>query len=55
MKAGISHYPPICVDCGKPIEVASKDNQTNRCPEYYAVYRKNRKLETQRLRRKSLK
>lgn len=30
----------FCVDCGKPIEVASKDNQTNRCPECYEIYRK---------------
>lgn len=40
-----------CVDCGKTFEVSAKDNKTNRCPECYDTYRKNRKLETQRMRR----
>lgn len=30
----------FCIDCGDPIEVASKDNQTNRCYKCYEVYRK---------------
>lgn len=42
----------ICVDCGKVVEVSAKDNKTSRCPECYDIYRKNRKLETQRMRRK---
>lgn len=45
----------FCEDCGKPVEVSAKDNQSNRCPECYEVYRKNRKLETQRIRRNSTK
>lgn len=45
----------FCIDCKKPIEVASKDNQTNRCFECYEAYRKNRKLETQRERRGRVK
>ena len=44
-----------CEDCGNPITVSSKDNQTNRCFECYEVYRKNRKLETQRIRRNNAK
>ena len=31
----------------------SKDNQTVRCDECYKVWRSNRKLETQRIRRNS--
>lgn len=45
----------FCIDCRKPVTVSSKDNQTNRCPECYEVYRKNRKLETQKIRRNNAK
>ena len=42
-----------CVDCGEWINVSVKDNRTCRCPQCYTEYRKMRKLETQRIRRKS--
>lgn len=42
-----------CIDCGKEIEVDSKNNKSCRCKECYAIYRANRKLETQRERRKN--
>lgn len=29
----------ICVDCGEPFEVSSKDHQSKRCPECYEAYR----------------
>lgn len=45
----------FCIDCGKPIEVSSKNNKTNRCLECYEVYRKNKKTETQRIRREKKK
>ena len=40
-----------CVDCGKEFEVDSKNNKSCRCDECYTIYRANRKLETQRIRR----
>lgn len=45
----------VCADCGKEFEVQAKDNQSNRCSDCYAQYRHNRKLETQRIRRKNNK
>ena len=44
-----------CVDCGEWIDVSTKDNRTCRCPKCYTEYRKNRKLEAQRIRRGSKK
>ena len=41
----------VCEDCGNVFEVSNKNSQTTRCPDCYLEYRKNRKLETQRLRR----
>lgn len=29
----------ICIDCGEPFEVSSKDHQSKRCPECYEAYR----------------
>lgn len=40
-----------CVDCGIEFEVDSKNNKSCRCDECYTIYRANRKLETQRIRR----
>lgn len=40
-----------CVDCGEWIEVSMKDTRTCRCNSCYFEHRKQRKLETQRLRR----
>lgn len=45
----------ICLDCGKIVEIDSKDNQTQRCYDCYETYRAKRKLETQRIRRASQK
>ena len=42
-----------CVDCGEWFEVLSKDNRACRCSKCYEEHRRNRKLETQRIRRKS--
>jgi hypothetical protein len=42
-----------CLDCDKKVKVDSKDNQTVRCDECYKKWRQERKLETQRIRRKS--
>ncbi|WP_143322616.1 hypothetical protein [Clostridium sp. HBUAS56010] len=45
-----SAYTPIgtkiinCVDCGKDVEVNSKDNKTDRCQNCYKEYRKNKVL-----------
>lgn len=40
-----------CIDCGKEIRISSKNTETCRCEDCYTSYRKQRKLETQRLRR----
>lgn len=40
-----------CEDCGEWFEVSIKDNRTTRCHNCYYDYRKQRKLDTQRLRR----
>lgn len=40
-----------CIDCGKTFDINAMNNQTNRCPECYTEYRRQRKLETQRKRR----
>ena len=51
------NYQPIgtktitCIDCGKEVVVDAKDTKTNRCDNCYKIYRHNRKLETQRIRR----
>lgn len=44
-----------CVDCGEWFEVGVFDSATERCPECYDAYRKQRKLETQRERRQKMK
>jgi hypothetical protein len=43
----------LCVDCGKEFKVDPKNNQTCRCSDCYTIYRANRKLETQRIRREN--
>lgn len=43
----------VCVDCGKEFEVSGDDKRTTRCEDCYKTYRSQRKLETQRERRKS--
>lgn len=45
----------ICVDCGSEWEVSAKNNQSQRCPHCYKEYRKNQKLEMQRIRRFKMK
>jgi len=56
-----SAYQPIgiktikCSDCGCDVTIDAKDTKTCRCNKCYIVYRKNKKLETQRIRRKKLK
>ncbi|MDE6149357.1 MAG: hypothetical protein K2F81_04590, partial [Ruminococcus sp.] len=42
-----------CCDCGEKIQTGAKDNKTCRCKDCYEIYRKKRKLETQRIRRKN--
>lgn len=37
-----------CVDCGKYITVSAKDNQTNRCNDCYAIYRRKYHRENKR-------
>lgn len=44
-----------CVDCGKEVEVDSKDNSTDRCEECYRIYRKKYKAIKEKERRKRLK
>lgn len=44
----------VCIDCGNEFEVVSRNNQSCRCDTCYAIHRKNRKLETQRIRRESI-
>lgn len=54
-------YTPIeskmlkCVDCGTVFKVPSMNNKSNRCPYCYDVYRKAKKIETQRIRRNNAK
>lgn len=45
----------VCVDCGKEYTVSSLANKSCRCEDCYSVYRKQRKLETQRERRNKAK
>ena len=45
----------ICVDCGKEFETYSKDNKSCRCSDCYTIYRADRKVETQRVRRENEK
>ena len=45
----------ICVDCGKEVEISSKDNKTCRCEECYQKHRSLRKIETQRIRRQDMR
>lgn len=44
-----------CADCGTLFEVKDKDHKSVRCNNCYTVYRKRRKLETQRDRRSNMK
>ena len=44
-----------CVDCGKWIEVSTKDNETCRCDECYSEYRKKYKAEKEKERRNRLR
>lgn len=41
----------VCVDCGKEIVIDPKNSRTSRCADCYTIYRANRKLETQQMRR----
>ncbi len=41
----------FCIDCGRAIEVSSKDHQTNRCPQCYDNYRKEYYRENKRKQR----
>jgi hypothetical protein len=43
-----------CVDCGKEIVISGNNKRQTRCGDCYALYRHNRKLETQRLRRSTI-
>lgn len=53
-------YQPIstktiqCIDCGKDVEVDSKDNKTERCEECYKIYRRNKIKENVRNYRKRI-
>ena len=53
-------YQPIgtktiqCIDCGKEVEVDSKDNKTERCEECYKIYRRNKIKENVRNYRKRI-
>lgn len=42
-----------CIDCGVVFTVSAKDNMTTRCATCYDKHRKERKLETQRIRREN--
>ena len=44
-----------CVDCGKWIEVNTKDNETCRCDECYSEYRRKYKAEKEKERRNKLR
>lgn len=44
-----------CIDCGEWFEVSIFDSATDRCNKCYDEYRKQRKLETQRERRRKAK
>lgn len=44
-----------CVDCGKWIEINTKDNETCRCDECYSEYRKKYKAEKEKERRNKLR
>lgn len=44
-----------CIDCHKSFDVDARNMTKKRCDECYEKYRKERKLETQRLRRKHIK
>ncbi len=44
-----------CIDCGEWIEVDQNDVKSCMCKKCYSIYRKNRKLETQRIRRLKMK
>jgi len=56
-----SVYQPIgekiikCIDCGCDVEVGAKHTKKNRCEACYKKYRKNKKLETQRIRREKVR
>ena len=41
----------FCIDCGKRVEIRSKDNYTCRCPDCYEKYRKIQRAEAQKKRR----
>ena len=43
----------VCVDCGTEFLTNSMNNRACRCDDCYKEYRKNKKLETQRMRRES--
>ena len=42
-----------CIDCGEEVYINPKNTETCRCEECYKKYRKERKLESQRIRRAS--
>lgn len=41
----------VCVECGEPFAISSKNHQSKRCPHCYDAYRRNRRAEMQRIRR----
>ena len=44
----------ICIDCGRPFEVSTKNTKTNRCPECYELYRNEKvRQNMQKMREKS--
>jgi len=52
---GIKTKVTQCEDCGKWFEIKSRNGNSKKCPDCYEAYRKQRKLETQRLRRMKMK
>ena len=54
MYSPIKTKPIICIDCGKVFYVDAKNNRSYRCADCYTIYRANKKLETQRIRRKDM-
>lgn len=44
-----------CIDCGDEVKISEFDSETYRCKECYSIYRANRKVETQRIRRQNAK
>lgn len=45
----------LCIDCGKYFSANPRNHKSCRCEDCYTLYRANKKLETQRIRREKLK